>query len=143
MTRSLGQRGEVCTDTAPAWSGTAPAQEALRRFPQLRVAAIHDVPRLDGRYRDAAGRRGRPKTETRAGTAVSGEKGSWRFMRIFEGVMLRPLVCVCPPPTLNSQSSSAFLFLYLAVICGIGNYSLLSCFVSRTHPPQIHTCKWC
>ncbi|CAJ1421445.1 unnamed protein product [Effrenium voratum] len=32
------------------------AEEALRRFPQLRVAAIHDVPRLDGRYRDAAGR---------------------------------------------------------------------------------------
>ena len=34
-------------------------QDALRRFPGLRVAAIHDVPRLDGRYRDEDGRRNR------------------------------------------------------------------------------------
>lgn len=32
------------------------AEDALRRFPGLRVAAIHDVPRLDGRYRDEDGR---------------------------------------------------------------------------------------
>ena len=30
----------------------------MRRFPGLRVAAVHDVPRLDSRYRDEQGRRG-------------------------------------------------------------------------------------
>ena len=30
----------------------------MRRFPGLRVAAVHDVPRLDSRYRDQEGRPG-------------------------------------------------------------------------------------
>ncbi|CAE7539313.1 unnamed protein product [Symbiodinium natans] len=32
------------------------AEDAMRRFPGLRVAAVHDVPRLDSRYRDQEGR---------------------------------------------------------------------------------------
>ncbi|CAE7402285.1 unnamed protein product [Symbiodinium sp. CCMP2592] len=32
------------------------AEDAMRRFPGLRVAAVHDVPRLDSRYRDEHGR---------------------------------------------------------------------------------------
>ncbi|CAE7874682.1 unnamed protein product [Symbiodinium necroappetens] len=32
------------------------AEDAMRRFPGLRVAAVHDVPRLDSRYRDEQGR---------------------------------------------------------------------------------------
>eukprot|EP00931_Biecheleriopsis_adriatica_P049317 TRINITY_DN28529_c0_g1_i2.p1 TRINITY_DN28529_c0_g1~~TRINITY_DN28529_c0_g1_i2.p1 ORF type:complete len:495 (-),score=97.41 TRINITY_DN28529_c0_g1_i2:24-1508(-) len=32
------------------------AEDAMRRFPGIRVAAVHDVPRLDPRYRDEEGR---------------------------------------------------------------------------------------
>eukprot|EP00439_Symbiodinium_sp_Y106_P035043 s2572_g4.t1 len=55
LTLSLGALAAAGNATALLLDGPK-GRDAMRRFPGLRVAAVHDVPRLDSRYRDEHGR---------------------------------------------------------------------------------------
>ena len=54
-------------------------EDALRRYPGLSVAAIHDVPRLDPRYRDEEGRCGNQEK-----TWAMKKRAPWLF-RLYRG----------------------------------------------------------